>query len=82
MIDNKRFSKVVKPYLSDKVKSSEKITLVHEDKIITNNDENTKLLNSYFSNVVKQSTTLEFEDIDFSAESLILLKKLFWRGRD
>lgn len=82
MIDNKRFSKVVKPYLSDKVKSSEKITLVHEDKIITNNDENTKLLNSYFSNVVKQSKTLEFEDIDFSAESLILLKKLFWRGRD
>ena len=82
MIDNKRFSKVVKPYLSDKVKSSEKIGLVHEDKIITNNDENTKILNSYFSNVVKQSTTLEFEDIDFSAESLILLKKLFWRGRD
>lgn len=82
MIDNKRFSRVVKPYLSDKVKSSEKITLVHEDKIITNNDENTKLLNSYFSNVVKQSKTLEFEDIDFSAESLILLKKLFWRGRD
>ena len=82
MIDNKRFSKVVKPYLSDKVKSSEKITLVHEDKIITNNDENTKLLNSYFSNVIKQSKTLEFEDIDFSAESLILLKKLFWRGRD
>ena len=82
MIDNKRFSKVVKPYLSDKVKSSEKITLVHEDKIITNNDENTKLLNSYFSNVVKQSKTLEFEAIDFSAESLILLKKLFWRGRD
>ena len=82
MIDNKRFSKVVKPYLSDKVKSSEKITLVHEDKIITNNDENTKLLNSYFSNVVKQSKTLEFEDIDFSAESLILLKKLFWKGRD
>ena len=82
MIDNKRFSKVVKPYLSDKVKSSEKITLVHEDKIITNNDENTKLLNSYFSNVVKQSKTLEFEDIDFSAESLILLKKLFWRVRD
>ena len=67
--------------MSDKVKSSEKITLVHEDKIITNNDENAKILKSYFSNVVKQSKTLEFEDIDFSAESLILLKKLFWRGK-
>ena len=72
MIDNKSFSKVVKPYLSDKVKFSEKITLVHEFKIITNDDENAKILNSYFSNVVKQSKTLELEDIDFSAESLIL----------
>ena len=48
---NKRFQKKVKPLLSDKLKSSEKITLVHEEKIITNNDENAKILNSFFSNV-------------------------------
>ena len=53
MIDNKRFWKTIKPLFSDKVKSSEKITFVHEDKIITNNDENAKILNSLFSNVVK-----------------------------
>ena len=52
-IDNKRFWKPVKPLFSDKVKSSEKITLVHEDKIITTDDENAKILNSFFSNVVK-----------------------------
>ena len=37
MIDNnKRFWKTVKPLLSNKVKSSEKITSAHEEKIITN----------------------------------------------
>ena len=53
MIDNKRFWKTVKPLFSDKVKSSEKIILVHDDKIITTDDENAKILNSFFSNVVK-----------------------------
>ena len=52
VIDNKKFWKTVKPLFSDKVKSSEKITLVHEDKIITTDDENGKILNSFFSNVV------------------------------
>ena len=53
---------------SDKAKSSEKVTLVHEDKIITTDDENAKILNSYFSNVVKHLEIPEFKDIDFSAE--------------
>ena len=46
------FWKTVKLLFLDKVKSSEKITLVHEDKIITTDDENAKILNSFFSNVV------------------------------
>ena len=41
-IDNKRFWKIVKPLLSDKLKSSEKTTLVHKEKIIPNDDEKTK----------------------------------------
>ena len=67
MIDNKRFWKTIKPLFSDKVKSSEKITFVHEDKIITNNDENAKILNSLFSNVVKHLKIPEFKIIDFAA---------------
>ena len=70
MIDNKKFWKTVKPLFSDKVKSSEKITLVHEDKIITTDDENGKILNSFFSNVVKHLKIPEFTDIDFSAECI------------
>ena len=65
--DNKRFWKTVKPFLSDEVTSSEKITLVHDDKIITNDDENAKILNSFFSNVVKHLKIPEFKEIDFSA---------------
>ena len=45
--------KTVKLLLSDKVKSFEKIQLVHEDKIITNDDENAKKLKSIFSSVAK-----------------------------
>ena len=53
-IGKNRFWKAVKPLLSDKVKSSEKMTFVHEDKIITNDDENAKILNSSVSNVIEQ----------------------------
>ena len=66
MIDNKKFWKTVKLLFSGKVKSSEKITLVCEDKIITNNDENARILNSFFSNVVKHLKIPEFKVIDFS----------------
>ena len=70
VIDNKKFWKTVKPLFSDKVKSSEKITLVHEDKMITTDEENAKILNSFFSNVVKHLEIPEFKDIDFSAECI------------
>ena len=46
MIDNKKFWEIAKPLFSDKVKCSEKITLVHEDKIIITDDGNAKILNT------------------------------------
>ena len=48
MKNTKRFKKTVKPPLSDKIKSSEKITLVTEEKISTNADETAKILNLFF----------------------------------
>ena len=50
-MDDKRFWKIAKLLLSNKVKSSEKNTVVHKDKIITNSDENAKIF--FFCNVVK-----------------------------
>ena len=46
VIDNKRVWKTVKPLFSDKAKSSERTALVLEDKIVTTDDENAKILNS------------------------------------
>ena len=47
VIDNKRYWKTVNPSLTDKLKSSEKVTLVHEEKIITIDDENAKILDFF-----------------------------------
>ena len=57
--DNKQFRKAVKPLLSDKVKSPEKITV--EEEGITNKDEkNAEILNTFFSNAVKNLKIPEY----------------------
>ena len=60
--DNKQFCRTVKPLLSDKSKSNDKITLVEDNKIIREDKDNTELLNSFFSNGVKNLKILEFSD--------------------
>ena len=47
VIDNKKYWKTVNPPLTDELKSSEKVTLVHEEKIITTDDENAKILDFF-----------------------------------
>ena len=51
--DIKYFWKVVKPLLSNKVMSSEKITLVEGTKILKNDKETAKVLNNYFSTITQ-----------------------------
>ena len=65
MIEYERLWKTQKPLLSDKVKSSEKFTWVHEDKIITNDGENAKISKSYFSRVAKHLKIPEIKNTDF-----------------
>lgn len=52
VIDNQNFWKTVKPTLSDKLIICEKITLVENEKIITDKKEIAKVIN-YFLNVIK-----------------------------
>ena len=52
VIDNRKFQKTVKPILSNKFVNNEKITLVDNGKIITNDKEIAKVLN-FFSNIIK-----------------------------
>ena len=46
--DNKNFWKTVKPFLSEKTNSSYKITLVEEDKIISEDKQVSEILNCFF----------------------------------
>ena len=71
IVDNKQFWRTVKPLISDKTKSNEKITLV-EDETVTTHDENknAELLNLFFSSAVKNLKIPEFSDTDLFAERL------------
>ena len=62
--DNKQFWRRVKPLLSDKVKSSEKITLVEGEEIINEDGENAEIFNTFFSNAVKNLKTPEDQETD------------------
>ena len=46
--DNKTFWKIVTPFLSDKVTFALKITLIFNDKIVKNDDDTAKVLNTFF----------------------------------
>ena len=43
----------MKPFVSDKVTSTQKITLIDNDKIVKNDDDTAKVLNNFFSNIVR-----------------------------
>ena len=51
--DNKKFWKTVKSFFSDKMVSSDSITLVEDNNIITNSSKIAEIFGSFFSNAVK-----------------------------
>ena len=53
VIVNWKIWKTVKPMLSNKFVNNEKITLVDNEKVITNDKEIAKVLNDFFSNIIK-----------------------------
>ena len=69
--DNKQFWRTVTPLLSNKSKSNEKITLVEDNKIISEDKDNAELLNSFFSNAVKNLKIPEFSDSNPVAENIL-----------
>ena len=60
VLDNKKFWKTVKPFLSDKCPLNEKIIIVENDEIISNNKEVAEVLNTFFSNVVSNPNIPEY----------------------
>ena len=49
--DNQSFWKTVKPFLSDKTPSDEKITLTEKDKVIKTDKKAANVLNTFFSSI-------------------------------
>ena len=62
--DNKKFWKVVKPMLSNKIVSNEKISLVEGDDIVKTEKETATILNNFFSNIVKKLEIEPYETND------------------
>ena len=50
--DNKTFWKAIKPFLSDKIVSREKLTLIEEYEIVKSDINTAQILNTFFSNSV------------------------------
>ena len=59
--DNRKFWKTVKPFLSDKCPSNEKVILVEEDEIISKDSEVAEVLNTFFSNKVSNLNIPEYQ---------------------
>ena len=53
--DNKTFWKAVKPFLSHKIASGEKVTLIEEDGIVESDINTAQILNTFFSNMVNKA---------------------------
>ena len=68
--DNKTFWRVVKPLLSNKIISNEKITIVECDEIIRSDNETAKVLNEFFANIVTNLNIPQFNQIDRTSENI------------
>ena len=70
VIDNRKVWKTVKPMHSNKFVNNEKITLVDNEKIITNDKEIAKVLNEFFSNIIKTLNIPKKDHIDSIVENV------------
>ena len=61
--DSKTFWKTVKPILSKKIKSNERITLIENDEIIKSEKGTGEVLNTFFSNIV-QNLDIQQNNVD------------------
>ena len=62
--DNKTFWKTIKPFLSNKIMSREKVTLIEEDEIVESDINTAQILNTSFSNIVSNLKIAEYANCD------------------
>ena len=59
--DNKKFWQTIKPFLSEKSKSRERITLIEKEELISDEREVANSFNDFFSNIVKNLEIPKFD---------------------
>ena len=62
--DDKTFWKTIKPFLSNKIVSREKVTLIEEDEIVESDINTAQILNTSFSNIVSNLKIAEYANCD------------------
>ena len=55
MCNNKQFWKTVKPCLTEKTLKGERVTLIENEKVVSDEGELVEIFNEYFSNIVPNS---------------------------
>ena len=68
--DNKTFWKIVKLFVSDKLLSTQKITLIDNNKIVKNDDDTARVLNTFFSNIVSDLKIPDYNNYNLLAENI------------
>ena len=59
--DNKKFWQTIKPFLSEKTKSREKITSIQNENLVSDDTEVENCFNNFFSNIVKNFEIPKYE---------------------
>ena len=70
IFDNKTFYKNIKPMLSKKIKSNDRITLIENDEIIKTEKETAEVLNVFFSNIVQNLDIQQYNADDPICENI------------
>ena len=58
------FWNTIKPLLSDKIVSREKVTLIEEDEIVESDINTAQILNTFFSNIISNLKIIEYVNCD------------------
>ena len=68
--DNQTYCKTIKPFLSDKIVSREKLTLIEDDKIIESDINTPQILNTFFSNIVSNFKIAEYANYNLISDNI------------
>ena len=68
--DNKNFWKTIRPFLTDKIVSTERITLIDNGEVVVTEKDPANVLNIFFSNIVANLKIPEYVDYDPIANNI------------